>query len=159
MENQPDRDVLAPLREAALLREHRFTSRVPLAGGLIAAFRRAWNSVSTRWYVAPLMQQQTEFNQMTVQRLAEVMERLERQAEQLATLERTLAEMTDLLIPLGTGLPRLQEWLIEQDREQTELRHDLGELALRVRQLSHAGGTGDQSIGPSGRSPAPDTSA
>lgn len=110
-----------------MLREHEFTSGVPLVGRLIAAFRRRWNNVSTRWYVSPVMRQQSEFNQLTIEQFAQLMVRLNRQAEQLSALAG-LAEKLD----------HLQQWLIVQDREQTELRHDLGEIELLVRQLLHA---------------------
>ena len=112
------RDDLQPLRDAAVLQEHRFTSRVPVVGGLIAAFRSAWNSISTRWYVAPLLHQQSRFNQMAADQLAEMAVQLDRSAGELAALRDEVAT--------------LQEWLINQDREQTQLRHDLGEVTLRV---------------------------
>lgn len=163
MENQPEHDALAALRQAAVLREHQFASRVPLAGRAIAAFRRAWNNVSTRWYVAHLIQQQTTFNQLTVDRLAEIMALLDRQAEQLTMLERELGalrgEATDLLHRLGSGLPRVEEWLIEQDREQTELRHDLGELALRVGQLTRTSEAGPPVANQGGKNKSSDPAA
>jgi hypothetical protein len=99
------------LHELAELREHRFTSRVPLIGGLIAALRTVWNNISTRWYVAPVLRQQSDFNRLAADELV-----------------------------------RLQEWLISQDREQAQLRHDLGELALLVGQLRRERETGARPV-------------
>jgi hypothetical protein len=98
---------LVELRELAQLPEHQFVSRTPVLGRFIAAFRTAWNNVSTRWYVQPIRQQQTQFNQLTV--------------DQLEALRRDLAA--------------LHEWVIAQDHEQTERSHDLGELALQLGQM------------------------
>ncbi len=46
----------------AALQERPFTSRGAVFGRLIVAVRSLWNSVSTKWYVRPLVQQQTVFN-------------------------------------------------------------------------------------------------
>ena len=43
------------LVEKSRVVERPFTSNVPLAGPFIARFREAWNSVSTKWYVRPLL--------------------------------------------------------------------------------------------------------
>jgi hypothetical protein len=54
--------LLAALQEDQLLREHVFSSQVPLFGPLIAAVRTVWNSVATKWYVRPVLHQQSVFN-------------------------------------------------------------------------------------------------
>lgn len=48
---------------------HPFRSSVPVIGPVIAWFRTVWNSVSTRWYLAPLLQQQSEYNHSVVREL------------------------------------------------------------------------------------------
>ena len=45
------------------LREQPFYSDKPVLGRLIVWFRTLWNNVATRWYVLPLIQQQTAINQ------------------------------------------------------------------------------------------------
>jgi O-antigen biosynthesis protein len=45
-------------RQEAALHEHEFQSGLPL----VAALRRAWNGLATRWYVLPLIHQQTRVN-------------------------------------------------------------------------------------------------
>jgi hypothetical protein len=118
---------LARLRELARLEERPFSSRVPLLGPLIAAFRTAWNDVSTRWYVRPLADQQSRFNSAVI--------------EDLEALHRGMEDTTALrgeIEALRLELTQLRAWLIEQDRDQTQLRHDLAELSLIVGQHARA---------------------
>jgi len=51
------------------VREHPFSSPVPIIGPWIVAFRNLWNSVATRWYVRPLLSQQVQFNGALVRAL------------------------------------------------------------------------------------------
>ena len=44
------------------LQEQPFHSDKPLVGRLIVWFRTLWNNVATRWYVIPIIQQQTAIN-------------------------------------------------------------------------------------------------
>lgn len=126
-------DRLAKLGALAALPEQQFVSRVPLVGRLIAGFRTAWNNVSTRWYVWPLAHQQSVFNQTAVDELAAL------RAENAA---------------LRAELTRFYEWLISQDRDQAELRHDLGELAVQTAQLLRRGE--NASATPDEETPPPD---
>jgi hypothetical protein len=151
---------LDQLQSMAALQEHRFHSRVPLIGPLIVRFRELWNSVSTRWYVRPLIQQQSEFNerivalmatQAAVLRAAENQRaqgeaRLARHDEQLANTEALLARYEERLTAcearsghseahLSDQETRLHDhdgWLIEQDREQSATIADLNDTALRL---------------------------
>lgn len=75
----------AYLLEKSVLTPKPFHSGVPILGTLIVWFRNIWNSVSTRWYLAPLIAQQSEFNHLVVQELHafnQDLVRLSRQAEQ-----------------------------------------------------------------------------
>jgi hypothetical protein len=74
------------------LHEHPFSSEVPLIGPLIVIFRRAWNWVSTRWYVLPIMQQQAEINRQMLLVLNELAQRHELDARRIAELETRLLE-------------------------------------------------------------------
>lgn len=64
---------LEQARGEAVLREHEFRSRLPL----IAALRRAWNSIATRYYLLPVLHQQTRVNLA----LARALERVATQVE------------------------------------------------------------------------------
>ncbi|WP_420645712.1 hypothetical protein [Candidatus Leptofilum sp.] len=72
------------------LHERPFTSNVPLFGPLIVAFRNAWNSVSTRWYVLPIMQQQIQINKQMQLVINELTQRQELDARRIAQLEARL---------------------------------------------------------------------
>jgi GT2 family glycosyltransferase len=54
--------VIEDMSEAWQIQDRPFRSQVPLIGPLIAAVRTAWNSVSAKWYVLALFQQQMHFN-------------------------------------------------------------------------------------------------
>ena len=113
------------LQSRQTLREHPFHSNVQLLGPLIAWFRECWNSVSTRWYVRALIEQQNAFNAAVVAHLRTYEDRLLNLQAQIDVLKQT----TDS-----------EGWLIQQDRQQTALIHDLAELttqlALKSRALS-----------------------
>ncbi len=141
-----DRPELEQLSGRAVLREHRFRSDFPWIGPLIAWFRGCWNSVSTKWYVRPLIQQQSEFNQLLVQELAEIRALLEHHEAHLAGLADELRHHEAHLADLTSRLQRPKEalhdrlrdheaWLIAQDHEQSELVRDLAELRVRLTQL------------------------
>lgn len=87
--------------DKAEIQERPFRSPTRLVGPLIARFRALWNSVSTRWYVRPLLQQQNRLNRLIVERLHDHDVRL-----------------------------------IDQDREQTALAHDMAEIASQLRQTN-----------------------
>lgn len=68
---------LADIERTWKVREQPFASHVPLAGPLVAAFRSAWNSISTRWYVQPMLQQQVEFNAAVLRAVQAMARRLD----------------------------------------------------------------------------------
>jgi GT2 family glycosyltransferase len=72
-----------------------FTSQVPVLGKLIVAVRSLWNSVATKWYVRPMIQQQNIFNAQVANYLgllsrdvAQNINELTDQAERMAELGR-----------------------------------------------------------------------
>lgn len=50
----------------------RLSSRIPLIGPLIVAFRRLCSWAATDWYVRPIMEQQNRFNEQVVRSLGEL---------------------------------------------------------------------------------------
>jgi hypothetical protein len=104
------------------LREHIFSSTIPVIGGLIARFRAAWNNVSTRWYVLPLADQQSVFNQAL----------LDYVLPRLSNYDRRLGHVEE-------HLPRLDEMdarILAHDQRQVDLTHDAGEMVARLVQIS-----------------------
>lgn len=67
---------LARARQQAVVREQPFTSRAPVVGRAIVLVRRAWNWMSTEWWVRPLTAQQNAFNQELVSALDEALDYL-----------------------------------------------------------------------------------
>jgi glycosyltransferase involved in cell wall biosynthesis len=116
-----DKDQLAELRQKARLQEYVFSSTIPFFGKLIAWFRNAWNSVATKWYVRPLIDQQTAFNLAVVDQLA--------QQQQI----------------LDADAVELESWLVEEDREQTRLTRQVAELAARASQ-KHGATAGEKRL-------------
>jgi hypothetical protein len=89
------------LSNKAEIKELPFRSSTRFVGPIIARLRSLWNSVSTKWYVRPMLQQQNEFNRLLVERLRDHDARL-----------------------------------IEQDREQTALAHNLAEVTAQLQQTN-----------------------
>ena len=81
-----ERPLSDELHAAWQIKEQPFTSVAPIVGPLIARFREMWNSISTKWYVRPLIQQQNAIN-------AQLVEKLLMAQETIATLD---CEISDL---------------------------------------------------------------
>jgi hypothetical protein len=91
----------SPQQELAahyLIDEPTFQSAVPLIGPLIAAFRRAWNNVSTRWYVRPMMDQQQRFNVLVSQLLAEQARLLEDRSSEAQANAQAISQLANQLL-------------------------------------------------------------
>lgn len=103
---EPPKQELPSLIDQATLQEQPFHSGVPLLGPLIAATRTLWNNVSTKWYVRPLLQQQSEINLAVARRL----EALETYAyEQISAQDRELVQLRREKAELALAVARLQE--------------------------------------------------
>ncbi|MGC9336132.1 MAG: hypothetical protein ACP5JJ_18465 [Anaerolineae bacterium] len=84
---------LAELLARARLDEPDFTSRRPVVGRLIVAVRRAWNWMSTKWYVRPLLDQQGAINVQTAQLLSDLVYWHEAHGQRLHELEARLVRL------------------------------------------------------------------
>ncbi len=105
--------------------EHPFRSDVPLFGKLIAGFRRMWNNVATRWYVLPMMQQQTDFNATLVQ----ILNSLRVQLGELTGVKNEMA-MTQLYI-----LHTLRRVVALNEDRRREAAQDIREIDSLTRML------------------------
>lgn len=85
------------LEQRMTLREQPFSSEVPVLGRLIVAARTLWNSVATKWYVRPLVQQQTLFN-------TEVVSYLQGQSLDLAENIRELTTIAERVARIEEGI-------------------------------------------------------
>jgi 2-polyprenyl-3-methyl-5-hydroxy-6-metoxy-1,4-benzoquinol methylase/GT2 family glycosyltransferase len=77
------------------LQTHRFSSPVPLLGGVIARLRALWGSIAARWYAESLVRQQNLFNQVISDRLNSLLEEI--------------SEMERLVVRLGIDLAHLRQ--------------------------------------------------
>lgn len=115
------------LHGRAWLKEHTFTSHVPLVGPLIAWFRATWNNVSTRWYVQAVLQQQGEFNALAARALDEVGRvlrmislQVEEDAKAVTEMARELTEVRWRLDELERRLDRIEAHLPPDPDDQDD---------------------------------------
>lgn len=106
------------LQKKGRLHERPFTSTVPLIGTLIVAFRSFWNSIAAKWVLRQVIQQQNEFNSLTIQRLQElesqvILQMVDQDKEQVHLLRET-AE-------LSLNLNQINHWLQSLDERLAEL--------------------------------------
>ncbi len=109
--------VLDELQARSELKEQPFASQTPIVGRLVARFREAWNSISTKWYVRPVMHQQSQFNGL-------LLEALRRQQRQFVELHQIINE--------------LDSRLIEADLDETVTVRTAAELSARIIQLERS---------------------
>jgi hypothetical protein len=87
------RESLAELIGRSHLNEPDFRSATPVLGPVIVAVRRAWNWMSTKWYVRPIMAQQSDVNARTAHTVSDLAQWHEMDARRLSQLEKRLAEL------------------------------------------------------------------
>ncbi len=84
-------------REKWRVQEAPFTSKVPVVGPLIAAFRTAWNNVSAKWYVRRILQQQNEYNYVVYQVLEELVRQMQPQGQVYDGIRSDLGQLRERL--------------------------------------------------------------
>ena len=104
-------NLIAELEARRTIHEPPFRSDKPIIGPLIAWFRAAWNSVSTRWYVLPMLRQQNEFNVLLVSCLHKMEERLGETDERLIDLDQDQTSLTRNVAELTYQLVRMNRLL------------------------------------------------
>jgi len=97
------RDSIAELITRANLHEPDFRSDAPLIGPVIVAVRRLWNWMSTKWYVRPILWQQSDMNIRTVRAISDVAHWHELDTHRLLQLEARVAELEARLARPETG--------------------------------------------------------
>jgi hypothetical protein len=123
---------MAELESRQTIREQPFQSGVPIIGPLISWFRARWNSISTRWYVLPLLQQQSEFNALLISYL--------RGMEAAADARRDMVdgwmrEMSGKLSEMEEILNEVDARTIGTDQDQTHLTKNVAELSYQLTRL------------------------
>lgn len=101
--------------------ERPFVSSTPLMGPLIIAVRQAWNWMSTKWYVTPILEQQIGFNSVMVEATNEIARLLETAEAHGQHLETTLAQLSALIEDQSRRLTQIEASLNNQMREAEEM--------------------------------------
>jgi hypothetical protein len=100
---------LAVAQEKAMVRERPFTSRTPLLGALIVRMREAWNWMSTKWWVRPLVEQQNDFNLEVLASLQTAQQAIRASALLINHLATANATQSGEILQLRVDLKALQE--------------------------------------------------
>jgi hypothetical protein len=87
------RESLAELIAGAYLHEPCFSSSAPVIAPLIVAVRRLWNWMSTKWYVRPVLRQQSNVNARTARIISDLAQWHELDARRLQQLETRVTEL------------------------------------------------------------------
>jgi len=111
---QPVTQQLTALAAQSQVRERPFRSNMPLIGSAVAACRALWNSVATKWYVRPMLEQQNRFNHQLVWRL-------QVQAEQLLAQEQGQADLVEDISVLTQELQEMNRLLRSIDERLAQL--------------------------------------
>ncbi len=107
----PGQETLPALRDLNaqwMIREQPFTSNAPLIGPLIVRVRDAWNWMSTKWYVRPLLQQITAFNLSVVRAFRDVEAEQGRVADRIRDLEALTRQQAAEIEALRHDVQRLR---------------------------------------------------
>jgi GT2 family glycosyltransferase len=119
------------------IKERPFHSDAPIVGGGIAAFRHAWNSVSTRWYVLPILQQQIDFNSTVVNLMNALRHSIQQTLDSLKGQRRDVAQNMREIDTLARQVAHLQKRIEAWEELETEgavLENDLPDASFRDRQ-------------------------
>ena len=100
---------LAELNAQWMIREQPFISKAPVIGRLIVLIRNAWNWMSTKWYVRPLIQQISNFNFTVVRAFHDVDMEQRVQAARVAEMDTLIRQQAAEIEALRLELAALRE--------------------------------------------------
>jgi hypothetical protein len=97
-------EAMTDLIARAELREPEFASEAPLIAPIIVAIRRLWNWMSTKWYVRPILREQSQANARAAWVISDLMMWHELDADRIRQLEIQMSELEARLAELeGMG--------------------------------------------------------
>ncbi|MBK8905049.1 MAG: hypothetical protein IPM53_27965 [Anaerolineaceae bacterium] len=79
------------------LEEPKFSSETPIIGSWIVRLRELWNWMSTKWYVRPIMRQQSTINGQMVLILIEMDALLKEYRQSISQLEEKVNQLESLI--------------------------------------------------------------
>jgi len=97
--------------DLAFVQEQPFVSNVPFLGKIIVRLRYAWNWMSTKWYVQPLVEQQNTFNEWVMRLLREIVLLL-RSLQDKASTEGQRDSLADEVVQLQQEVQELRAQVI-----------------------------------------------
>jgi O-antigen biosynthesis protein len=100
------------------VQEHTFVSTIPLVGPLIAGFRRLWNSISTKWSIRAILQQQNQVNRLLVEHLELQSQVLRMQGQILSDIDHDQTRLTTQLAEINYRLARIESRLIALEQKK-----------------------------------------
>lgn len=95
--------ILAELNTRWMVSEVPFRSNAPVVGPLIVAIRSAWNWMSTKWYVRPLIHQLVSFNAVVVRAFSESVATQQKMADELHQQQAELKALREEIELLRKG--------------------------------------------------------
>ena len=104
--------------------ERPFVSHKPLIGPLIAFIREMWNSVSTKWFVRAILQQQNEFNEALVRAVSRSLDELDIRIGALDTR-------------VSRSLDELDIRICDNDRDSTALAVEIAKVGYRLNRIEN----------------------
>lgn len=110
-----------------------FRSRFPL----VARLRTLWNEVSTRWYVQPLAEQQTEFNHAVLQLLNVLGSESQHRWAQAAPDDRADVALARTLAQLEVVLRRVERRLSDMESPSIVQKLPLGSASAEVNPVQY----------------------
>jgi GT2 family glycosyltransferase len=146
-EQDYENELLSALEARQHLREHVFSSRLPIVGELINGFRRLWATVAAQWYARSIIQQQSEFNSAVVGYLRVLQDRADLGSPSLRyqhELVTWLSRRADRLEATTTTQGHLLKGQLRDMAETSDEITALAEHLARVQKDDRVEGSDDQ---------------
>jgi GT2 family glycosyltransferase len=128
-------ETMVSLHEKWRIEPQSFQSEVPIVGEGIAAFREAWISIATRWYVEPLITQQRAFNGIVTQVLDREVSRLDQSLAKLNRVSISQIELLHLVRQIADNVERSQQENAQHVRELNVLLSEFLRLQTQIAEL------------------------
>ena len=104
----------------------------PIVGPLVAWFRTVWNSISTRWYVLSLLQQQNRFNHAVTQATQALLERLDELDQRVIASDRDATQWARTVAEDEYRLRQLQKRIARESEDLARRLSRLEELVAAM---------------------------
>lgn len=135
--SSPD-TAISRLESRARLTEPRFSSAAPLLGPALVRLRRAWNWMSTKWYVRPIVQQQNAFNAAVVDAVSDLHAQIAELEGKLETWEGTAVEVDRGVVGLTRDVALIESRLDRIEERLARIEAAIQSIAASSSAPPHA---------------------